>query len=107
MNTDYQYELMHAASLLTKAASMLEYAENLKKEAAAASATLINKGVAANDQHEFYTDYFMKNPEKIASMKLAFNDLPINNSSGALGEVAGGYTADANAMDLFDKAVLG
>lgn len=106
MNNELHAELMHAATLLTKAASYLEYANNLQKEAAAASTDLINKGVASHDQHEFYTNYFMQNPEKIASMKTAFNDLPIGNSSGALGEVAGFAPSD-NAMDAFDQAVLG
>lgn len=106
MTNEMQAELMHAATLLTKAASALEYANNLQKEASAASAALISRGLASHNEHEFYTNYFMENPEKIASMKSAFNDLPISNSSGALGEVAGFAPSD-NAMDAFDQAVLG
>lgn len=105
MNNNPQQELLNAAQLLEKAASMLEYANNLEKEASATADMLANSGVANSAQHEFYKDYFTKNPEKMASIKTAFNNLPQNNSAGALGEVVGGYT-DNGGLDAFDQAVL-
>ena len=45
MNPEVRDQLLHAASLLTKAASMLEYNVNLKKEAAATADELIDREI--------------------------------------------------------------
>lgn len=105
MKNEHYAELMHAASLLTKAASKLEYSNNLHKEASATAEALVSRGIANADQREFYKDYLSQNPEKIASIKTALNDLPVSGN-GALGEVVGSYEREGG-LDDFDRAVLG
>ena len=105
MKNEMYAELMHAASLLTKAASKLEYSDNLHKEASATAEALVSRGIANADQRDFYKDYLSQNPEKIASIKTSLNDLPVS-VNGALGEVVGGYEREGG-LDDFDRAVLG
>ena len=54
MKNEMYAELMHAASLLTKAASKLEYSDNLHKEASATAEALVSRGIANADQRDFY-----------------------------------------------------
>lgn len=107
MNLELQQELLHAASLLTKAASQLEYAGVLEKEASATTSDLVARGVVQDDQREVYNTYFQQNPEKIASIRDAFKDFPTTSGSSVLGEVAGGGIANSASWDDFDRAVLG
>lgn len=105
MDSEIKEQLLHAASLLTKAASQLEYAGRLEKEASAVTNDLIARGVAQNDLRDTYKDYFTNNPDKIASIKEAFKDLPVS-SGNVLGEVSDSFSSKS-ALDDFDRAVLG
>lgn len=105
MGSDIQRELLNAATLLEKAASAMEYSNNLQKEAADTTNLMIQHGMVKESQRNDYTEFLMKNPQKIASMKAVVNDLPAGNVD-ALGEVSGnGYFS--GAMDSLDKAILG
>lgn len=105
-NTDITNQLLNAASLLEKAASRLEYQNDLQKEAAAAADAMINRGIGSAEDKENYINYFASNPEKIASTKNFINDLPLSNSQSDLGELVGNSNS-AEGLDAFDKLVLG
>lgn len=106
MNADVREQLMNAASLLEKAASLLEYSNNLEKKASATADAMVARGIANADQRKFYTDYLTQNPEKIASIETTLNSLPVAAKNTALGDIVGGYDADGG-LDPFDQAVLG
>lgn len=97
---------LQAAELLTKAASRLEYNVNLSKEAAATTDAMINHGMLSNDQRAQYTEYLTQNPEKIASMNSALNDLRVSGVS-ALGELAGNSDNLVSPDDAFTRAIMG
>ena len=105
-NINTQEALLQAASLLEKAASCLEYGDSLRKEASSAAAEMVARGMLAQDQQQNYTEYLVENPEKIASMKSVFNDLPRHDHTEALGEASGGVLSPAS-LDAFDRACLG
>lgn len=105
MNPEVRDQLLHAASLLTKAASMLEYNVNLKKEAAATADELIDRGLLSEDQRETFTESLMENPHKIATLKTAALELPARHSSGELGEVSSEMFNSNIAGDAFDRAL--
>lgn len=105
MNPEVRDQLLHAASLLTKAASMLEYNVNLKKEAAATADELIDRGLLAEDQRETFTESLMENPHKIATLKTAALELPARHFSGELGEVSSEMFNSNIAGDAFDRAL--
>lgn len=108
MNPEAKNELLHAASLLTKAASMLEYNVNLQKEAASTAEELVTRGLLNADKKESYTDYLIENPEKIASLRKVAQELPsMTSGNGALGEVSNELFNGASAGDAFDAAILG
>lgn len=106
MNEDIKQALLNAASLLTKAASNLEYGHNLEKEASAAAEAIVSRGMATTDEREFYKEYLAEHPDKIASIKNAFSDLPPINKG--LGEATTINSQNAKSeYDEFDLAVLG
>lgn len=105
MDENLKNTLLTAASLLTKAASSLEYGRNLEKEASATTDDIISHGMASADQREFYKDYLAKNPDKIASIKSVINDLPVPANKG-LGEATIVSNEGQNALDAFDLMVL-
>jgi len=105
MNVQEKELLLKAADLLTKAASQLEYGRNLEKEAAATADEVISRGMATTDQREFYKDYLAQHPDKIASIKNAFSNLPLPANTG-LGEAANIGTNE-KGLDAFDLALLG
>lgn len=105
-NTDVVNELLNAASLLEKAASCMEYQNNLQKEAAAAADAMIDRGIGSAKDKENYINYFASNPEKIASTKNFINDLPLSNGQSDLGELVGNSNS-SEGLDAFDRLVLG
>lgn len=105
MTKEQQQLALTAASLLTKAASLLEYSNNLEKEASATADAMISRGMANSNQREFYKDYLVEHPDKIASIKSAFTDIPAPNTG--LGEAVIVNNDDKDGMDAFDLAVLG
>ena len=105
MGSDIQQELLNAATLLEKAASVMEYSNNLQKEASETTNLMIQHGMVKESQRNDYIEFLTKNPQKIASMKSVVNHLP-TGSVDALGEVStGGYFG--GSMDPLDKAILG
>jgi hypothetical protein len=105
VGSDIQQELLNAATLLEKAASIMEYSTNLHKEASDTTNMMIQHGMVKEAQRNDYINFLTKNPQKIASMKAVVNDLPAGNVD-ALGEVSTG-SYFGGAMDPLDKAILG
>lgn len=105
MTQETKDTLLHTATLLEKAASLLELSHNLEKEASAAADEMISRGMASTNQKEFFKDYLVDHPEKIATIKAAFSDIPTPNAE--LGKPAGLTSSQQNSgMDEFDLALM-
>lgn len=65
MGSDIQQELLNAATLLEKAASVMEYSNNLQKEASETTNLMIQHGMVKESQRNDYIEFLTKTHKKL------------------------------------------